>query len=115
MTSRVYSTNLIQGSVSFGSQLVYAVPEGYRAVLRDITASSPFVSNGAIVRALYVVDSVSGAYVTFWPEQYVQPWRPYHWEGRQAFDYPSGFTVSSVMPDEVPWTARCFGYLLKLS
>jgi hypothetical protein len=114
MPARPYSTQLVNGFVALGEPVIYAVEEGYRVVVRDIVYMSPLVSNEVPLHGITVAATATGTVIDAIAEQYLQPWRPYHWEGRQALDYGDGLTISSATATDFPWSVRVFGFVFQL-
>jgi hypothetical protein len=111
--ARVYSNQLISGLCYEGVPLEYVVPSGTRTVVRDIVAYPPNVERPA-TSSLWVFHVESEAYIAFWNAVYNQPYRLYHWDGRQAAQAGEHIEVATDDPSGQPWSVRVFGYELTL-
>jgi hypothetical protein len=109
----VYSTLLWDGYVSTSDTVNYEVPEGYRAVVRDVVGYPPSFHNIA-PQGLTLQRYSTSSPILVWGTGYIQPGRHYHWEGRQvvnALDIIVGVTAAT---SEQPWALAISGYLLTL-
>lgn len=109
--SAVYSTNFARGGpFSAGSHVVYNVPDGYRAVIRDMVMTF----NGLWT------DTLNGFQVfgrfpttTIWEVKnpFARGAKTYHWEGRTILD-PTGEIIVNAY--DLGWEGSIDGYLLSL-
>jgi len=111
--ARVYSQQLISGLCVSGVPLEYIVPAGIRTVVRDIVAYPPTIERAG-TSSLWVFHVESETYIANWQSVYLQPFRLYHWEGRQAAQAGEKIEVATDESSPNPWSVRVFGYELVL-
>jgi hypothetical protein len=88
-----------------GPHVLFTVPAGYVAVLRDVG----FLNTSGVTGPIYLYDSsVSTAW---WASPSVANFGSVEWQGRQVF--PAGSEIS-VQLGNAPWVVRASGYLLSV-
>lgn len=106
MAAAVYSTWFLRSN-NLGAAEIYQVPEGYRAIVRDVDF---FCDGTASSSSAFFFDYDAGAiiwYVTFAGNSDAQGWR-----GRQVFDPGARFAIEGGGTPAIH--ARVCGYLLTL-
>lgn len=106
MSSRLYSTQFI-ARAGLNVNVGYTVPEGYRAVLRQVDVAC---ATGAGDNRLFFLENPQGGII--WiaeanPEEYFSD----QWQGRQVFNPGDIMTFN---PAEGAWDVMGSGYLLTL-
>lgn len=105
----VYSVRLATNIVSAGPVLVYTVPAGIAAVVRDVLATQVSASSGAFSIFLTVAGGASNLRLWTWGS--IPDFGNVHWEGRQVLE--PGDTLS-VITDGSTWHYSISGYQLSL-
>jgi hypothetical protein len=105
MAATVYSTRFI-AAVFPTAPSTYVVPDGYRAVVRDISAYWLGDSGGGALQG--AIDGV--AYFMYFIGTADVP-GGYHWEGRVVVDPGEALAINVPMGN---WSFVVSGYLLKL-
>jgi hypothetical protein len=109
----LYSTQFYRGLIYGGFVDLFTVPAGKRYVVRDIRAWPPQVSTNPIY-PISVQDSETGVPICAWSVPYIQPFRMYDWDGRQAYDAGQTVQAYSITDAGEPWGLSVFGYSLTL-
>jgi hypothetical protein len=106
MASAVYSTRFFVQEALVGN-LGYTVPDGYRAVLRDVDG---FIDAYSGLTAL-AIDGVGGATIAYWSVA-SGTFQTIQWRGRQVFN--PGDIIGFLQTGADPVSVSASGYLLTL-
>lgn len=111
MSRAVYSTQLFSGAITVGSdKILFVVPDGYRAVVVDIQATSSDDIAYAVQPLLISCFYATGTIVRF-GGPFLEFGRTYSWSGRAVVNQ-ADLIVSSTAG--TGWNVHMSGYLLTL-
>lgn len=108
MAGTVYTQLLVDESHSGDLSTTYTVPEGFRAVIRDIAA---FTANASAPGGVVIQSTTTNAYLFY--ESTPAAVNTYvHWEGRQVVEPGDGLEITVYA--DTGGSIRITGYLLTL-
>lgn len=106
MAAAVYSTRFLAGQISSTSTLTYTVPDGYRAILRDLDVTGP------VGEQVVLVNVTADAAIFFSAIQSSGTVGWLSWRGRQVCE--PGDEIQLYAEQTTSASATLSGYLLTL-